>query len=172
MTRPLLFTLVSLALLTSCGYRVAGKSDLLPKEIHTIAIPAFGNLTNRVRFSDAVPTALAREFIRRTRYRIVADPNEADAVLSGAITQYNSYPILIDQVTGRPSGVQMIAVLQVRLTQRADGKVLFDRPAFEARQRYEISADQLAYFEESGAGIERLAQETARSVVSAILENF
>ncbi|MEP7364409.1 MAG: LptE family protein [Acidobacteriota bacterium] len=171
MIRRLILALVPLATLSSCGYHVAGKSDLLPKEIHTIAIPAFNNATSRVRFSDAVPSALTREFIRRSRYRIVADPNEADAVLSGTVLQYNSYPILIDPVSGRPSGVQMIAVLQVRLTQRG-GKLLFDRPAFEARQRYEISADQLAYFEESGAGIERLAQETARSVVSAILENF
>jgi hypothetical protein len=80
--------------------------------------------------------------------------------------------ILIDQVTGRPSGVQVIGVLHVRLTERASGKVLFDRPAFEARQRYEISADQLAYFEESGQAIDRLSQETARTLVSAILENF
>ena len=171
MTRRIASVLASLTLSTSCGYHVAGKSDLLPKEIHTIAIPAFGNATARVRFSDAIPAALTREFIRRTRYRIVADPAEADAVLSGTILQYNSYPILIDQVTGRPSGVQIIAILRVHLQQR-DGKVLFEQPAFESRQRYEISADQLAYFEESGQGIERLAQETARSVVSAILEHF
>lgn len=175
MIRRGLISLVLLALcggLFSCGYHVAGKTDLLPKEIRTIAIPAFGNLTNRVRFSDALPTALTREFIRRTRYRVVADPNEADAILSGAITQYSSYPILIDQATGRPSGVQVIAMMQVRLTERATGKVLFDRPAFEARQRYEISLDQLAYFEESGQAIERLSQETARTLVAAILENF
>ena len=78
--------LISLVLLaacggfSSCGYHVVGKTDLLPKEIRTIAIPAFGNLTNRVRFSDALPAALTREFIRRTRYRVVADPNEADAI--------------------------------------------------------------------------------------------
>jgi outer membrane lipopolysaccharide assembly protein LptE/RlpB len=122
-TRRPVVVLASLAMLTSCGYHVAGKSDLLPKEIHTIAIPAFGNATNRVIFSNAVPSALTREFIRRSRYRIVADPNEADASLTGTVLQYNSYPILIDPVSGRPSGVQMIAVLQVRLTQR-DGKVL------------------------------------------------
>ena len=155
MTRRIASVLASLTLFTSCGYHVAGKSDLLPKEIHT----------------NAIPSALTREFIRRTRYRIVADPAEADAVLSGTILQYNSYPILIDQVTGRPSGVQIIAILRVHLQQR-DGKVLFEQPAFESRQRYEISADQLAYFEESGQGIERLAQETARSVVSAILEHY
>lgn len=171
MRRRLLITLAPLIGLTSCGYHVSGKSDLLPKEIHTIAIPAFGNATARVAFSNAVPSALTREFIRRTRYRIVADPNEADAVLTGTVLQYNSYPILIDPTSGRPSGVQMLAVLRVQLTQR-DGKVLFDRPAFEARQRYEISNDQLAYFEESGQGIERLSQEMARGVVSAILENF
>src|SRR5260370_41840483 len=31
----------------SCCYHLSGPGDLLPKTLHTIAIPAFGNITNR-----------------------------------------------------------------------------------------------------------------------------
>ena len=58
--------------------------DLIPKTVHTIAIPAFTNPTTRYKLTDQLPEAIAREFISRTRYRIVSDPNPADAVLKGA----------------------------------------------------------------------------------------
>jgi hypothetical protein len=40
------------------------------------------------------------------------------------------------------------------------------------RERYEISVDPQAYFDESGAGIERLGKDVARDVVTSILEKF
>lgn len=160
------------AALAGCGYHVSGKADLLPKTVRSIAIPHFENATTRVRLNDSLPSALSREFIRRTRYRIVPDPNEADAILNGAVLQYISYPTITDPGSGRLSGVQIVVILSVRLTERASGKVLYERPALEARQRYEISSDQVAYFDESGQGLQRLSEEVARQVVSAILENF
>ena len=40
------------------------------------------------------------------------------------------------------------------------------------RERYEISIDPRAYFDESEAAMLRVSRDAARSVVSAILENF
>lgn len=161
-----------LGALSSCGYHVAGRADLLPKGIRTIAIPAFGNLSTRYKLADRLPLELTREFHRRTRYEVVADPGAADAVLQGSIISYNAYPTIFDPATGRAAGVQLNIVLQLRLTERESGRILFDRPSFDARQRYEISVDQVAYFEESSAALERLSREVARGVVSAILEGF
>lgn len=156
----------------SCGYKVGGRADLLPKQIRTIAIPAWGNTTVRYKFAERLPAAMTREFLSRTRYQVVANPNEADAILNGTVISYTAYPTVFDQATGRAAAVQLIVNLQVRLTERATGKVLFDRPNFEARQRYEISVDPGAYFEESGLALERLTVEVARLVVSSILEGF
>ena len=165
-------TIFALLTLAGCGYRVSGRGDLLPKNIRTIAIPAFGNLTTRYKLADRLPAEITREFHRRTRYQIVADPNDAEATLSGAVLTYNAAPVVVDPVSNRATGIQVSVTLQLRLTDRVSGKVLFDRPAFEARQRYEISVDQVAYFEESGVALERMSREVARSVVSAILEGF
>ncbi len=156
----------------SCGYHVTGKADLMPKNIHTIAIPAWTNTTVRYRLAERLPSALTREFISRTRYDVVADPNDADAILNGSVVGYNSYPTIFDPVTGRAAAIQVSVVLQVRLTERATGKVLYDRASFEARQQYEISVDPEAYFEESGPAMERLSNEVARTVVSSVLEAF
>lgn len=155
-----------------CGYHVAGKADLMPATIKTIAIPAFGNNTIRYKLARQLPTDLTREFISRTRYKIVSDPNAADAILSGSLVNFISYPIITDQATGRATAVQASAFIKITLTERATGKVLFSRPLFEARERYEISENPQTYFDESGAGMERLSKDAARGVVAAILENF
>ncbi|MGH9719457.1 MAG: LPS assembly lipoprotein LptE [Bryobacteraceae bacterium] len=162
--------LVALAC-ASCGYRAGGKADLLPKTVRTIAVPAFGSATTRYKLAERLSAAVAREFISRTRYQIVADPNQADATLHGAVINYFSYPTVIDPASARASGVQAIVILQVTLTDRA-GTALYARPNFEVRERYEISVDERAYFEESDAAMERLSRDVARSIVSAVLENF
>src|SRR5438552_18062123 len=112
---------ITLLLFTSCGYHVAGKADLLPKRIHTIAIPAFGNATNNYKLSERITTALTREFISRTRYKIVANTEQADATLTGAVVNLLSYSTLLDPATGRASGAQVIVILQVTLTDRSTG---------------------------------------------------
>jgi hypothetical protein len=158
--------------LTSCGYHVAGKGDLVPKTVHTIAIPAFSNITTRYKLTDHLPEAISREFITRTHYQIVNDPNQADAVLRGSIINFVAYPTIIDQQTGRASGLQVNVTLQITLTERATGKVIYSRPSFEAHQRYELSINANTYFEESDAALDRLARDVARDLVSSILENF
>lgn len=159
-------------LAAACGYHVAGRADLVPKNIQTIAIPAFTNVTTRYKLTDRLPEAISREFISRTRYRIVSDPDQADAVLRGSVLNYSSYPTIFDPATGRASGVQLQVTLQVSLVERASGKVLFSRPRMEVRERYQISTDPTVFFEESDAALDRASQQTARQVVSSVLENF
>jgi hypothetical protein len=164
--------LASIALL-SCGYHVAGTADLVPKSIHTIAIPAFANVTTRYKLTDRLPQAISHEFLARTRYQIVTDPNQADAVLRGTVVNLVSYPILFDQSTGRASGLQVNLTMQISLVERASGKVIFSRPNFELHDRYEISVTNTSqYFEESEPAMARLSVTAARNIVSAILENF
>src|ERR1700675_974602 len=110
--RPIVFCMA----LSSCGYHVAGKADLVPKSVHTIAIPAFANITTRYKLTDHLPQAITREFIARTRYQIVTDANQADAVLRGSIVNYVAFPTTIDQQTGRASGLQVNVTLQITLT--------------------------------------------------------
>jgi outer membrane lipopolysaccharide assembly protein LptE/RlpB len=156
----------------ACGYHVAGRADLVPKSIQTIAIPAFSNITTRYKLTDRLSQAISREFISRTRYHVVSDPDQADAVLRGAVLSYSSSPTIFDPATGRASGVQLQVTLRVSLVERASGKVLFNRPNMDVRERYQISTDPSVFFEESDAALDRASQQTARQLVSAILENF
>ena len=167
-----LTAILGLALLsTGCGYHVAGTVSTLPKEIRTIAITPWKNVSTQYRFSDYIAAAVTREFISRTRYTMVTDPAAADAVLTGAVANLQSSATVFDPVTNRATAAQIIVQVQVRLTGK-DGKVLFDRPGLEFRDRYEISVNAQQYFDESQVASERLARDIARTIVSAVLESF
>jgi hypothetical protein len=159
-------------LCTSCGYHAAGHTDLLPKTIKTICIPQFSNITTRYKLTDRMAEEVSREFIARTRYRIVSDPNVADAVLRGSVVSYLSNPTIFDPTTGRASAVDVHVYLRASLVERATGKVLVERPNFEARERYQISVNAATYFDESDAALNRLAKQVAQQLVTSILENF
>ena len=155
-----------------CGYHVnTGRAAWLPPNIKTIAIPAFGNATVRYKLARLLTADVTREFESRTRFAIVADPNQADAVLSGAVILYGAYPIVFDPSSGRASAIQVNVRMQISLTDR-EGKVLFSRPGVEYHERYEISVNPANYFDESDAALDRLARDVARTVVSAVLESF
>jgi hypothetical protein len=158
--------------LASCGYTVSGHTDLLPKSIQTICIPAFANATTRYKITDRMADAVAKEFISRSRYRIVSDPKTADAVLYGTILNYISYATVADPTTGRATAVDLRVYLKVSLIERATGKVLFTRPSKEVRERYEVSVDPRTYFDESDSALDRASRQVAAELVTAILSNF
>jgi hypothetical protein len=158
--------------LSSCGYTVVGHTNLMPKSIQTICIPAFANATTRYKLTDRLAEAIAKEFISRTQYRVVSDRNTADAVLLGTVTNYISYATVADPTTGRATAVDLRVYLKVSLTERATGKVLFTRPGMEVRERYEVSVDPRTYFDESDSALDRASRQVAAAIVTAILTNF
>lgn len=166
-----LLAIVTAVTLFGCGYHTAGSANLLPADLHTIAIVPWGNATTQYKLPVYLAEAVSREVITRTRYKIVADPTQADAVLSGGIVNVFSGTTIIDPTTARGTGAQVTVQLQVKLVAK-DGKVLFNRSNLEFRDRYEVSLDPKQYFDESEATLQRISRDAARSVVSAMLENF
>jgi hypothetical protein len=164
--------LVGALMASSCGYHVAGHVNTLPESIHSIAVVAFLNATTQYHIADKVTADITRELIQRTHLQIITDPLQADAVLSGSLVNYYSYPTTYDPVTGRASGVFVAAFFQVTLKERVSGKVIYNRPNLEIHERYEISVDPKTYFDEGGGAVDRLTRDTAQTVVSGILERF
>lgn len=153
-----------------CGYKTGGKGENLPATLHTIAIPAFHNVTTKYKLTVMLPQEIGREFVARTRYKVVAEPKDADAVLEGSITRYYASPTVYDPATSRSSGVQVIVWMTITLKDRATGKELFKRVNMDVKERYEITGDQQTYLDESDAALGRLSRTVARQVVSSVLE--
>jgi len=172
MTRRLFPLIAPSFLLASCGYHVGGKADLVPKGVQTISIPAFQTATTRYKLLDVLPEQIGREFKARTRFRIVNDPSEADAVLNGRINTVQIGPAVSDPTSGKATTINIIVDLTVNLVERTTGRVIYSRPHLGFRQSYEVALDPHQVFDESGPALDRLSREVAQDVVSSIVENF
>jgi outer membrane lipopolysaccharide assembly protein LptE/RlpB len=166
-----LFACAALLLCAGCGYHVAGKSNMLPATLHTIAVPPFGNATMNNELARDLGESVSHELIARTKYAVVANPADADAVLYGSVANVFANATTIDPNTGRATGSQITIQLQVRLVDKS-GKVLYNRPNLELRDRYEVSTVPSQYFDESQVAFRRLSRSAAQTIVSGILENF
>lgn len=156
----------------ACGYHVAGRGSRLPAEWKTVAVVALENRTTRYRIEQRLTEALVRELIARTKYRVVSNPEAADAVLTGEITGIESSAVLFDTATGRATTMAVTVTLRVRLADRETNRPVYANDRFVFREQYEISTDLASFFEEQEPALERLARDFAATLVSVLLEKF
>lgn len=159
-------------LLTGCGYHVAGTSSALPKTVHVIAVPALENKTTSYRIEQKLTAATVHEFLARTNFRVVSNPDAGDAVLRGKVLSLEAVPLLFDTATGRATTMLVTVKCEVTLTERATEKVLYHTDNFVLRNEYEVSTDLKSFFEEQDPALDRLAQDFAVRLVAAIVENY
>jgi hypothetical protein len=170
-------SIVALAVLATlaagCGYHVGGQADLVPKDVKVIAIPEFINATMQYKAASLLTADVVREFHARTHYKIVTDPANADAVLTGNVVNFGVLGgITTDPITQRATSSQIVLTLQFTLTNKHTGKVIYTRSGYEFRERYEISASLPNYFDESVPAMRRVGEDAAKAIVTSILEAF
>jgi outer membrane lipopolysaccharide assembly protein LptE/RlpB len=170
--RNLLVLLAASIFLTGCGYRVVGRSTESLPGIQTIAVPAFVNRTSNYRIEQRLTEAVVHELLARTKYRVVARPEAADAVMRGEVTSIEGSVVVFDSATGRATTLLVTVKLKVHLDDRATGKSLYSNDNFLFREPYEISTDVPSFFQEEGPALDRMARDFAMRLVSDILENF
>ena len=163
--------LLAVCACSACGYHTAGKANLLPADLHTLAIPAFVNQTQTYRIEQMLTSAVVQEFQTRTKYRVTSNPSSADAVLRGIVTSTYTSPLTYDSQTGRASTVLVIVTMNVSLADR-QGKPLYENQAYTFREQYQVSQDLSTFFEEDSPAFQRLSRDFARTLVSNILEAF
>lgn len=162
---------VAMFLTAACGYHTAGKASLIPTDVKTIAIPSFVNQTQTYRIETILTEAVVREFNTRTKYRIVSDPSDADAVLRGTVVSTQLAPVTYDSNTGRASSALVTVNMKVMLTAK-DGHVLYQNSNYTFREQYQVSRELSSFFEEEGPAVDRLSRDFARTLVSNVLEMY
>lgn len=177
-----------------CGYHLAGHgSDALPKTIHVIAVPAIENKSSKFKIEQKLTAATIHEFLAKTNYKIVSDPNAGDAVLTGKVLSVEILPLLFQTTTipataTTPAGsvAQATAMIinmkcEVTLTQRENDKVLYHSDNFVFRGEYQLAtsgtttptkAEVETFFQEGEPAFDRMSQDFAARLVSAVTENF
>ena len=146
----------------------------LPKNIRTVAVPAFQfepkGLRYRVesRFTDAV----TREIIRRGNgLKVQGSRIGADAVLEGTIRDFSFSGVLLDS-EGRARVYEVTIVTAVTIRDLKENKILYDNQNFIFRDSFEFSSDPRSFFNEEDPAVERMARAFAESAVSAFINGI
>jgi outer membrane lipopolysaccharide assembly protein LptE/RlpB len=170
--RAALLMLLTALLQAGCGYHVAGHTNSLPKNINVIAVTPLENNTTSYRIEQKLTSATVHEFLARTPYKIVSNAADGDAILRGKVVSVEAVPLLFDTQTGRATTMLVTVKCEVFLTESATDTVLYHNENFVFRNEYEISTDVRSFFEEQDPALGRLAQDFARKLVAAVIENY
>ena len=156
---------------TGCGYRLAGRNQLLPPSVKTIAIPPFENQTKRPEIDQRITEQVTATFIERGGYRTTARETGADAILIGLVTGYDVTPVTVGS-EGRATRYEVVITASVELASLPAREVLFRSSHFVFKKQYNVEDPSLTFFNQEIVAIDEIAKDFAESVVSSILEGF
>jgi outer membrane lipopolysaccharide assembly protein LptE/RlpB len=172
MRRALLAAAVLAGVVTSgCGYALVGRTSTLPANIKTLAFETLVNQTPRVGVEQRLSREISRELASRGAFKVQAQPAGADAVLSGAVTGFDLYPVAFDE-QGRAREYQVRITAKVKLAAAADEKVIWENPSYTFQDNYSFSTSAASYVDRENEAIDRVSERFAASLVSNILEGF
>lgn len=156
----------------SCGYALVGTGSFLPEYIRTVAIPTFDNNTSRFEVEVRITDAVTREFVSRGDFSVVADPQGADAELTGTITSFVVSPIGLGAGGEEVTNYLVLIRAQVNFRDLVQNRVLYSNNDFLFRQQFELESNPNSFFDVSNVAVDEIAIEFARTVVASILEGF
>ena len=169
---------LSLAVASSgCGYALAGRGAFLPDYIRTVGVPQLQNASTFFEVEQILTEKIRTEFLGRGRYQIVPDAAGADAVLSGAITGITVQPVGFTEQQLAPRYLFTLT-MKVQFVDATTTQVLWSNDALTFREEYELNTrantalEGATFLSQERASFERISNDIARTVVTAILEAF
>lgn len=163
---------------TACGYSLAGRGSFLPPEIKIIGIPAFTNRTQIFNLETQVTQKVRSEFIGRGKYQVLPEATGVDALLVGEVSNVSIQPASFS-ATQLASRYVITMSARVELRDVKANSVLWENPNLIFRQEYDAPSsggattlDPAAFLGQDTNALDRMTNEFARAIVSAILEAF
>ncbi len=162
--------------LAGCGYSLAGRGAFLPAYIKVIGVPTFVNNTPVYDVERRLTERVRSELIGRGKYTVLPESTNVDGLLTGEITSITLTPAAI--VNGQASSYVLTVTAKIEFRDVKADKVLWSNPSMQFREEYEIppstaaTPDATTFFGQDSNALDRVAQEFARAIVSAILEAF
>jgi hypothetical protein len=178
-TRRLLIAalvMVLAATASGCGYSLSGRGSFLPSYIRIVGVPLFVNNTPYFEVEVQFTEKMRSEFIGRGKYQVLPQETGVDAVLRGTIQNISISPA---NFTGQQQASRYVinVVMKLEFVDLKNNKTLWENPSMSIREEYDLPADfqagnPQAFFGQASNALDRVTTESARTVVSAILEAF
>ena len=161
---------------SGCGYTLAGRGSFLPAYIKRIGIPNFTNSTAIFDLDRRVTDRVRAEFIGRGKWVVVPDQTGVDAVVLGTITSVTLTPIAFNQQQ-QATRYSLAMTGSVEFKDLQSNKTIWSNPSMQYHEEFQTPSvtttlDVSSFFGQDANALDRLSNEFARALVSAVLEAF
>ena len=160
---------------SGCGYSLAGRGSFLPAYIKRIGIPQFVNSTAVFDLDRQVSERVRTEFIGRGKYEVVPDTAGVDALLTWTISSVSLTPVAFNTAQ-QATRYALTLTATVEFKDMRANKVLWTNPSMQYREEFALNPtnalDSTTFLGQNVNARERMIDEFARALVSAILEAF
>ena len=177
MRRRDFLAVIAAGLSSSCGYALSGRGSFLPDYIRVLGIPMFENTTAFATVEQVFTQKVRLEFQTSRRYTVVPTDEGADGIVRGQITSISIQPVSLTDAQ-LASRYRVTVVVKIAFEDVKAQKVLWENPSLSISDEYELASpgttgtDVSAFIGNERVAMDRLSDDFARSIVSAILEAF
>jgi outer membrane lipopolysaccharide assembly protein LptE/RlpB len=154
-----------------CGYSLKGEGSFLPEHIKVITVAEFQNQTPRFELEKVINQKLQEELLGRGSFILNPNQNEADALLTGIITQYKTSPKSLNE-EGRATSYSIRIVLEIKFSDLKENRTLFEDKNYIITEEYQLTNLDEDFLDQEEFAIEEAAEQLAEALISAILEGF
>ena len=159
----------------SCGYKLSGYGSVLPESVSVVAVVPFENRTRRPEIEQRVTEAVEEELARRGRsksgrLKVVTRIGQADAVLEGAVTRYQTRSVEFAS-NGRATRIETEVLLQATLREVATDQILWSQTGLIFKAQFEVPPTG-EFFDQETLALDDIARGAADVLVSSIVDGF
>jgi len=164
-----------------CGYQLAADGKPQGIQIESIAIPLMTSTSSQEGFEAIFTKVIREEFISQAHVPLVPQ-DRAQAVLNGKITHIFTDPLAYDtqeQVVGGIPSVyrqtnrrRLRLTLDVKMTDRKSGKVIWYEPAMWEQAFFDVTTDPLQNQYNQDQALRQIARKLAFRIYLKTIERF
>ena len=173
--------LLSLTVLSGCGYHLRATGDPMGIKIGSLSIPLMKSDSSSLGFEGLFTSAIREEFASHSKVPIVRE-EEATTVLIGRVYEIKTAPISYNIIQNRVQGNmttyeetktrRMKIKLDAKLVNRADGKIIWEARGMEEKSSFSVGNDPLANRYNQRLAVQKSASRFAERLYSKTMERF
>jgi len=158
------------AAMAACGYRFVGQGGAFPQDVQRIYVEMIRNDTSQTGLENTITNQIVFEFTRRNKAALAGSLEQADALLSGVVTDKTVQTIA---PRGKDAAAQRRVTLKMnlRLT-KIDGEIIWVGSGITDNEAYPVAEDKLVTEQNERAALVILTGRMAESIYNRLTDSF
>ncbi len=173
--------LLSGVLLWGCGYHLAADGKPMGIQMDSIAIPMMRSTSSQEEFEAIFTKVIRQEFISHAHVPLVPQ-DMAQGVLNGSISHITTDPLAYDTKETNVGGIASVyretnrrrlrLTLDIKLTDRKSGRVIWHEPAMWEQAYFVVTTDPLQTQYNQDQALREIARKLAFRIYLKTVERF